>query len=148
MCPKINIKIKVLCVCIHNSARSQMAEAFFNNLSSDIYAESAGIKPGELNLLVVESMRSINIDISRNKTKSVNNVLENKTKFDYIIFVCSESQAENCPVIPYESKKIYWSIDDPSTIEGTTIFKLKKIGKIRDQIRQKALDFISEYTAV
>ena len=145
MCAEINIKIKILCICIHNSARSQMAEAFFNNLSSDIYAESAGIKPGKLNPLVVQSMKNINIDISRKKTKSVNSILENKTKFDYIIFVCSESQAEKCPVIPFESKKIYWSIDDPSTIQGSINVKLLKIGEIRDQIKEKVLNFITNY---
>ena len=100
----------ICCVCIHNSARSQMAEAFFNILSNNIVAMSAGINPGSLNPLVVESMQDLNIDISKNKTKSINEVLKQDIVFDYIVFVCSESQAENCPIIPYECTKIYLSL--------------------------------------
>ena len=122
-----------------------MAEAFFNNMHTNINAESAGIEPGKLNRLVVESMKKINIDISKNKTKSVDSIIKKEAKFDYIIFVCSESQADNCPVIPYESKKLYWSIDDPSALSGTTVVKLKKIDIIRDQIKSRVIDFfISE----
>ena len=132
----------ICCVCIHNSARSQMAEAFFNILSNNIVAMSAGINPGSLNPLVVESMQDLNIDISKNKTKSINEVLKQDIVFDYIVFVCSESQAENCPIIPYECTKIYWSIDDPSTIKGSKESKLNIISTIRDEIRLKVKDFI------
>ena len=65
-------KIRVLFVCVHNSARSQMAEAFLNTLAGDTFsASSAGLNPGTLNPLAVEAMKEVGIDISRNKTKSV-----------------------------------------------------------------------------
>ena len=137
--------MNILCVCIHNSARSQMAEAFLNNSSKNISAMSAGLEPGELNLLVIKSMQNIGIDISKNKTKSVDRILKKKIKFDFIIFVCAESQAESSPAIPYECRKIYWSIDDPSKLEGSNCIKLKKIDKIRDQIKSKVKDFIAYY---
>ena len=137
--------MNILCVCIHNSARSQMAEAFLDNSSKNISAMSAGLEPGELNLLVVKSMQNIGIDISKNKTKSVDRILKKMIKFDFIIFVCTESQAESCPAIPYECRKIYWSIDDPSTLKGSNSIKLKKIDKIRDQIKSKVKDFIAYY---
>ena len=105
-------KKSVLFVCIHNSARSQMAEAFLKTLSKDFFVNSAGISPGKLNPLVVKSMMEIGIDISNNKTKSVESVLKKKQKYDYFIFVCSESQGQECPYIPYKTKKIYWDIND------------------------------------
>tara|TARA_A100001234_G_scaffold148674_1_gene130936 strand:+ start:65244 stop:65672 length:429 start_codon:yes stop_codon:yes gene_type:complete len=136
-------KKSILFVCIHNSARSQMAEAFLNSISTKFSANSAGIEPGILNPLVIESMKNIGIDISKNETKSVESILKNDRIYDYFIFVCSESQGQNCPYIPYETKKIYWNIEDPSILKGSDEEKLEKISIIRDKIKEKILDFIS-----
>ena len=138
-------KKSVLFVCIHNSARSQMAEAFLKTLSKDFIVNSAGISPGKLNPLVVKSMMEIGIDISNNKTKSVESVLKKKQKYDYFIFVCSESQGQECPYIPYQTKKIYWDINDPSKLKGADNQIIKKISVIRDEIKNKIYDFISTY---
>ena len=137
-------KFNVLFVCIHNSARSQMAEAFLKQLADEsaFNVESAGIESGELNPLVVESMKRIGIDISNNKTKSVSSMLKKKTKFDLIIFVCSESQGQSCPTIPYEADKIYWDIKDPSTLVGTDKEKDKEVDNIRDEIEKKVIELI------
>ena len=134
--------INILFVCIHNSARSQMAEALLKRISdkSTCSIESAGIQPGELNQLVVKSMKKIGIDISKNETKSVSSMLKKKKKFDLIIFVCSESQG--CPTIPYEVNKIYWDIKDPSTLVGTNKEKEKEIDSIRDEIEKKVIELI------
>jgi arsenate reductase len=84
-------KIKVLFVCIHNSARSQMAEAYLNELAGDRFiAESAGIEPGVLNQLVVESMKEDGIDISGNMTKSVFDFYKHGKLFNYVITVCDK----------------------------------------------------------
>ena len=138
-------EINILCVCIHNSARSQIAEVFLNNLSENIIAKSAGIQPGKLNQLAVASMLELGIDISKNKTKSIEEILRKNIRFDYVIFVCAESQTNSCPVVPYEAKKIYWPIDDPSLLSGTAMLKLKKIALIRDKIQVLVKDFIEEY---
>ena len=88
-------KIKILFVCVHNSARSQIAEAYFNNLIDNKYiAESAGIEPGSLNQLVVEVMKEDGIDISNNKTKSVFDFYKEGRLYAYVITVCDKEAAE------------------------------------------------------
>src|SRR3990167_5775132 len=94
-------KKRVLFVCVHNSARSQMAEAFLKQLAGDrLEAESAGLEPGKLNPVVVETMKEVGIDISQNKTKSVFNFYKQGKQYDYVITVCDESQSGQCPVFP------------------------------------------------
>ena len=84
-------KKKVLFVCIHNSARSQMAEAFLKQMAGDrLEVESAGLEPGKLNPIVVEAMKEVGIDISQNKTKSVFDFYKQGKKYDYVITVCDE----------------------------------------------------------
>lgn len=87
----------------------------------------------------------IGIDISNNKTKSVESILKKKQKYDYFIFVCSESQGQECPYIPYKAKKIYWDINDPSKLKGADNQIIKKISVIRDEIKNKIYNFISTH---
>ena len=138
-------KIKVLFVCIHNSARSQMAEAFLNHLGGEKFtAESAGLEPGKLNPVVVKAMNEAGIDISGNDTKSVFDFfIEGKT-YHYVITVCDESAAERCPIFPGIAKKIHWSFKDPSAIEGTPEEILQGTKIIRDQIKSQIKKFISD----
>ena len=92
---------RVLFICIHNSARSQMAEAWLNRICGDQFeAQSAGLEPGALNPLVVEAMAEVGIDISQKGTQRVSDVLESGTVFAYVITVCDESSAEKCPIFP------------------------------------------------
>ncbi|MDD4956500.1 MAG: arsenate reductase ArsC [Candidatus Omnitrophica bacterium] len=129
---------KVLFICIHNSARSQMAATFLNYLGGDIFeAESAGLEPGELNPIAVDVMKEIGIDISANRTRSVREVLESGKEFDHVITVCDESAAAKCPVFPGNGRKEHWSFDDPSTFTGTYEEKLEKTRKVRDDIRER-----------
>ena len=89
------MKKRVLFLCIHNSARSQMAEAFLKQVAGDRFeVESAGLEPGRLNALVVEAMRRIGIDISGNSTQSVFNLFKAGRRFEYVISVCDEASAE------------------------------------------------------
>ena len=90
-------------------------------------------------------MRNAGYDISKNETKSVDSIYKTQTKFCFIIFDCCESQADECPIVPYETKKIYWSIDDPSVLKGTDQVKLEKIKTIRDEIKIKVENFIKNY---
>jgi arsenate reductase len=131
-------KIKVLFVCIHNSARSQMAEAFLNGISGDKFeAESAGLEPGTLNPTVVELMQETGLDISENPTKSVAGMLEEGRIFDFIVAVCDGANAEKCPVFPGSGEKVHWEFDDPSAVTGTDDEKKEKVRIIRDQIKNK-----------
>ena len=102
--------VKVLFVCVHNSARSQMAEAFLNHLGNGGFAaESAGLEPGTLNQVVVSAMKLEGIDISANKTKTVDSVISSGKKFDYLITVCDESNSEKCPIVPGSGLRLHWS---------------------------------------
>ncbi|HWY97597.1 MAG TPA: arsenate reductase ArsC [Bacteroidia bacterium] len=137
-------KTKVLFMCIHNSARSQMAEAFLNKLASDKFeAESAGLEPGTLNLLVVQVMQEIGIDISRNKTKDVFEFFKQGKHFEYVVTVCDEASSEKCPFFPSQRKKLNWSFKDPSQFAGTMEEKMVEVRAVRDAIEKKVEEFIA-----
>ena len=137
-------RIKVLFVCIHNSARSQMAEAFLNTLAGNKFvAMSAGIEKGNLNPMAIEVMREAGIDISGNKTKSVDDFYNAGSKFDYVITVCDAAHAEQCPFFPGVKKTMHWSFDDPSTFTGTQEEKLERTRQVRDEIRSQVRNFIA-----
>jgi arsenate reductase len=130
-------------VCIHNSARSQMAEAFLNQLGGDRFETlSAGLEPGTLNPLVVEVMKEVGVDISGNKTKSVFDFHQRGELFDYVFTVCDETSGERCPIFPGAAKRIHWGFPDPSAVTGTHEEKLKRIRVIRDLIKSEIEKFI------
>ena len=135
--------IKVLFVCIHNSARSQIAETFLNDLGKDRFiAESAGIEPGTLNPIVVKSMKECGYDISGNKTKSVFDFFKEGRVFDVVVTVCDAANSERCPIFPGNVTKLHWGFEDPSGINGTDDEKLELTRKIRDEIKDKIIKFI------
>src|SRR6185436_3279764 len=108
-------QIRVLFLCIHNSARSQMAEAYLKKFGGDKYqVESAGLEAGKLNPLAVQAMKEEGIDISYNASKEVFDFFREGRSYQYVITVCDASNAERCPVFPGVSKKISWSFADPS----------------------------------
>ena len=133
-----DMKQSVLFVCVHNSARSQMAEAFLNQrCSNDFVAESAGLEPGELNPLAVAAMREVGIDISNKDTKSVFDLLKRGKRYSYVITVCDETSAERCPIFPGGARRLHWSFPDPAALEGTWEARLAQTRSIRGQIRAK-----------
>ena len=136
-------KVKVLFVCIHNSARSQMAEALLNHLAGDKYeATSAGLEKGTLNQLAVWVMSEIGIDISKNQTKDVFEFFKSGRLFNYVVTVCDAANSERCPIFPGVSKTLHWSFEDPSSLSGTEEEKLEKTRKIRDEIQVEIRKFI------
>jgi arsenate reductase len=141
-------KTKVLFVCVHNSARSQMAEAFLNSLAGDAFeAQSAGLEPGTLNPLAVEVMKEAGIDISGNKTKSVFDFYKNGKLFSYVITVCDAASSEMCPIFPgLLTQTIHWSFEDPASFTGSHEERLEKIRKVRDAIRDRIKTWIKEIT--
>jgi arsenate reductase len=142
------MKKKVLFICIHNSARSQMAEAWLNHSCGKFFeAQSAGLEPGTLNPLAVEVMREAGIDISKKKTQAVFDVIESGQLFTYVVTVCDETSAERCPIFPGAAKRLHWSFPDPSTVTGEPEEKLRKVREIRDQIRSKIERWCEEVCA-
>lgn len=132
---------KILFICIHNSARSQMAEAWLNLLAQGkARAESAGIEPGRLNPVVVEAMREAGIDISGKKTKAVSEMLGKP--WDLAVTVCDEASAERCPVFPDRVRREHWGFHDPSAFTGTREERLAKTREVRDAIRARVASFV------
>jgi arsenate reductase (thioredoxin) len=143
------MKQKVLFICVHNSARSQMAEAFLNLACPDYFeAHSAGLEPGTLNPLAVEAMKEIGIDISGKKTQSVFDVFKSGQLFPYVITVCDESEAASCPIFPAVTRRLHWSFADPAALTGSREERLEETRKIRDQIRARIEMWCDEMCAV
>jgi arsenate reductase len=138
-------KIKVLFVCVHNSARSQMAEAYLNKFGGDNFiSESAGLEAGILNPNVVEVMKEDGIDISKNKTKIVFDLFKEGRFYSYVIPVCDKEAAERCPIFPGANHNIQWSFKDPSKLDGLKEEILIETRKIRDEIKTKVIEFIKK----
>lgn len=132
------MKTKVLFICIHNSARSQMAEAWLNEICGDEFeAQSAGLEPGTLNPLVVEAMAEVGIDISKKGTQAVFDVWNSGQLFAYVVTVCDEPSAEKCPIFPGPATSLHWGFPDPSALTGTIEEKMAGVRKIRDEIRAR-----------
>lgn len=139
----MTLKKKVLFVCIHNSARSQMAEAFLNRLGGELFeAKSAGFEPGRMNPLVVEAMGEIGYDLSANETNSVFEFFKEGKRFNYVITVCDEGAAQRCPIFPGVTHRIHWSFEDPSSFEGSHEEKLAKTRIVRDTIAAQVQEFL------
>lgn len=143
------MKRKVLFICVHNSARSQMAAAWLNDICRDYFeAESAGLEPGQLNPLAVQAMDEVGIDISNNKTQAVFDCFKRGDLYAYAITVCDESEAAGCPIFAGVTKRLHWSFPDPSAIVGTQQERLQGMRKIRDDIKARIEAWCDEMCAV
>lgn len=138
-------KIRILFICVHNTARSQMAEAMANRYHGDIIiAESAGFEPGRpLNELAVDAMSEIGIDISGNSSKGVFELFKKGEMYGYVITVCDESTAERCPVFPGVTKRLHWSLEDPASFTGSFEERMEQTRSVRESIR-KRLELLME----
>ena len=131
-------KQRVLFVCIHNSARSQMAEEILRKLGGDQFeVESARIEPGKLNPFVVKVLKELDVDIEGKQTQGVAELIKAKERFDYVITVCDETSAERCPTFPGKAQRLHWGFEDPSALKGSDEQRLNRTRAIRDQIYQK-----------
>ena len=137
-------KKRVLFICVHNSARSQMAAALLNQMAGDRFeAESAGLEPGSLNPLVVEVLSEMGIDISQKETQAVFDVWKSGRIFAFIVTVCSEAEAEGCPIFPGYGQKLHWPFDDPSKFTGSWEERLAATRVVRDQIRERLENWLA-----
>ena len=126
-------KEKVLFICTHNSARSQMAEGLLSALYDDRYeVYSAGTEPSSVNPYAVKVMAEIGIDISEHRSKSVDEFLA--MNFGYVVTVCDQAK-ETCPFFPGGVKYYHKGFEDPSKFEGSEDEILSGFRRIRDEIR-------------
>ena len=137
-------KKKVLFVCIHNSARSQMAEELLRKMAGDKFeAQSAGIEPGVLNPVVVDVLKKEEgINISGKKTRAVFDIFKSGKLFDYLVTVCDKEAAERCPSIPRAAVKVHWSFPDPSKFTGPYEEKFQATSKIKEEIKKQLNDWL------
>jgi arsenate reductase len=139
------MKRRVLFICVHNSARSQMAAALLNKICGEFFeAQSAGLEPGTLNPLAVEVLQEIGIDISQNKTQAVFDVFRTGQLFPFVITVCSETEAKGCPIFPGVTTRLHWPFPDPSKLSGTWEEKLEGTREILGKIDKKVKQFCNE----
>ena len=119
-----------------------MAAALLNDMCSEFFkAQSAGLEPGTLNPLAVETLQEIGIDISGNETQSVFDVFKTGQLFAYAITVCSESESQGCPIFAGVTKRLHWPFDDPSQFTGTHAERLAKTRELLAEIREKIEEF-------
>ena len=132
---------KVLFICTHNSARSQMAEGFLNHLRGESFqASSAGTEPTTVHPLAIQVMAEQGIDISGQHAKAIDALL--RARFDYVITVCDDAN-EACPVFPNTRHRLHWGLPDPSRDEGTREERLVTFRSVRDAIRARVDEFLT-----
>lgn len=134
---------KVLFVCIHNSARSQIAEALLEKYGEgEFQVASAGFEPGEISPFAVEILKEEGIDISNKSTDHLLDLFKNGKLFNYVVTVCDEATAQKCPIFPGVRARIQWDIKDPRAFIGTDEEKLNKFREVKDTIKEEVLKFI------
>ena len=134
---------RVLFICVHNSARSQMAEAYLKMLAGDRFqTESAGFEPTQINPLVVEAMLEEGVDLSEKKTQKVFDLFRAGRVFDYVITVCGETSDAKCPIFPGMTHRLHLPFEDPSKLTGTKEEQKAKVRIIRDNIKSVVHEFI------
>ncbi len=128
-------RARVLFVCTHNSARSQMAEGLLRDLAGDRFeVTSAGTEATHVRPLAIRAMTEIGIDISGQESKTLERHLGEP--FDYVITVCDDAN-EACPFFPGAKKRLHWSFEDPSRAEGSEDERLAIFRRVRDEIRKR-----------
>jgi len=119
-----------------------MAEGLLRNLAGDRFeVESAGVAPARVRPEAVAVMREIGIDVSQQRSKSVDEFIEQP--FDYVITVCDNAN-EQCPVFPANTKRIHWSFADPAAVEGDEAARLAVFRSVRDEIRERLQRFCTD----
>jgi arsenate reductase (thioredoxin) len=135
---------RILVLCTGNSARSQMGEGLFRHEGPGEYeVQSAGTKPSYLRPEAVAVMKELGIDISGQRSKSVNEF--EGQHFDYVVTVCDNAR-DTCPVFPAHAERIHWSLEDPATVEGREEEKLAAFRRIRDQLRDRIKSFFATHS--
>jgi arsenate reductase len=126
---------RVLFLCTHNSARSQMAEGLMRDLSDGVVeAHSAGTEATKVRPEAILAMRELGIDISNQWSKTMDEFIQQR--FHYVVTVC-DSANESCPIFPNAEHRVHWSIDDPSGVDGDEETRLAAFREVRDDLRER-----------
>lgn len=140
-----NNKIKVLFICIRNSGRSQIAEAYLKKIGGERFeVESAGYKPEPVNPLVLEVMKEEGLDLSTKTPQSAWDCFKEGRLYQYVITVCDRAHEEECPLFPKPFTQLHWPYPDPETFNGTEEEKLEQTRKLRDAIKGRIGKFVED----
>ncbi len=135
--------IRVLFICTHNSARSQMAEGLLRAWGGKkVQVFSAGNDPKPIHPLAIQVMNEKRIDIQQQRSKGIETFV--KEPFDYVITVCDRAR-ENCPTLPGEPARMHWSIPDPSLNEGSDEEKLNTFRSVADELAERIHSFLGRF---
>ncbi|MBN1152773.1 MAG: arsenate reductase ArsC [Dehalococcoidia bacterium] len=136
-------RTRVLFLCNRNTARSQMAEGLLRHMADDRFeAFSAGIEPDVIHPMAIEVMREIGIDISGQRSKSLQEYM-GKVHFSYLITVCSEAERKCPTTFPGMGHRLFWDIADPVAATGSTAEKLQRFRQARDEISERLAQWIA-----
>jgi arsenate reductase len=128
-------KRRVLFLCTHNSARSQMAEGLLRHVAGDRFeVTSAGTEATQVRPLAIRAMGEVGIDISSQTSKTLDPYVTQR--FDYVITVCDDAN-EACPIFPNATHRVHWSLPDPSTARGTDEERLAVYRTVREELRTR-----------
>jgi arsenate reductase (thioredoxin) len=128
-------KPKVLFLCTHNSARSQMAEGLLRHLAGNHFeVMSAGTEATHVRPLAIRAMDELGIDISGQESKTLDRYLGDT--FDYVVTVCDDA-TEACPVFPGAKRRLHWSFEDPAQARGSEEERLRVFQSVRDEIKER-----------
>jgi arsenate reductase (thioredoxin) len=142
----VSAPIRVLFVCTHNSARSQIAEALLARAGgADFDVLSAGTEATGVNPYTIRVLRELGIDWSHARSKSVTEFLGDP--FDAVVTVCDDAR-EACPVFPGARRTLHWNLDDPSRVEGSEDEKLEAFRRTADEVAVRLGPFIAEARAM
>lgn len=135
-------KTRVLFLCTHNSARSQMAEGFLRAMAGDRFeARSAGTEKTSVNPLAIRVMAERGIDLGGHTSKVYDGLMQER--WDYLVTVCDDAN-ERCPFVPGSVKRLHWSFEDPSRARGTEEERLHVFRRVRDQIEQRLVEWLRD----
>jgi arsenate reductase len=136
------IKPTVLFLCTGNSCRTQMAESFLRDLAGDRFEiTSAGAEEAPIDPEAVQAMLELGIDMSTQCPKKVDRFLGQR--FSYVISLCDREHERTCPIFPGAIWRLKWALDDPARVPVSAERSIA-VRRVRDQIRQKVVEFVSE----
>jgi len=138
---KLPVKPRVLILCTANSARSQMGEAILRQLAGDRFeVVSAGTHPASVHLLAIEAMREVGVDISGQRSKSVDEF--RGQEFEAIITVCDHAR-DACPAFAGRAARVHYNIPDPAAVQGTDAERLEAFRHARDLLFSCLCEFVA-----
>jgi arsenate reductase len=132
--------IRVLFLCVHNSARSQIAEGLLRaRLGERAEVYSAGSDPTRVHPFALRVLQDEGIDAARHRSKSVDEFINQR--FDYVITLCAE---EVCPTFPNAATRLHWELRDPAAVEGSTDETLEAFRQTVSELKERLAQFIRE----